>query len=248
MLRIGKVVYTNTLPLFYRMDGFEVVEGHPSELVKLLREGRIDAGIVSSAEYFFNPESYWVLPDISVSSRGSVCSVLLLSKKPIDKIKKIRITSKSVTSRYLLMFVLKEGYGIQTEEVGEGEDAFLMIGDEAIELRCSFPYVYDLGEEWFRLTDLPFVFALFLVRREVPPREIRELLGNLRYSLKSFFEDLGSGALELDGDKRFLKKYFCECIDYTLGKEHLRSLEKFFTFMEKETGKPAPEVISLFRP
>ena len=245
MLRVGKVGYLNTLPLFYRFEGFDTVEGHPSELVKLLREGKIEAGIVSSVEYFFNPESYWVLPNISVSSRGSVCSVLLLSRKPLEEVRRVRITPSSLTSRYLLIYILREVYRLRVEEVGEGEDAFLAIGDEAIQLRDSYPYAYDLGEEWFRQTGLPFVFALFLVRREVPRRDIVKLFENLRSSVESFFRDLRSGNLRLNGD---LKRYFCECIDYSLEEEHLRSLGRFFAFMERETGKPAPEVISLFHP
>ena len=248
MLRIGKVSYLNTLPLFYNLEGFEIVEGHPPELVKLLREGKIDAGIVSSAEYFFNPESYWVIPDLSVSSRGRVCSVLLLSKKPVKNVRRVRITPRSLTSRFLLIYVLKEGYGIEVEEVGEGEDAFLVIGDEALKLKSSFPYVLDLGEEWLRLTGLPFVFALFLVRREVPPKLVLELKEKLRASLRRFFEDLGSGKLELPWEEGFLKDYFSKCIDYSLDEEHLRSLKLFFSFMERETGRPAPETISLFRP
>ena len=248
MLRIGKVSYLNTLPIFYSLKGFEVIEGHPSELVKLLREGRIDAGIVSSAEYFFNPDIYWVLPNVSVSSRGRVCSVLLLSNKPIGEVRRVRITPNSLTSRFLLMYILKENYRLQVEEVSEGEDAFLAIGDEAIELRSSFTYAYDLGEEWFRLTGLPFVFALFLVRRDVPAGPVLDLKEGLDTSVRRFFEDLGSGRLELPGDGEFLRSYFSECIDYSLGWEHLRSLGKFFAFMEKETGKPAPETISLFRP
>ena len=248
MLRVGKVGYLNTLPLFYRLEGFEIVEGHPSELVKLLREGKIDAGIVSSVEYFFNPESYWVLPDVSVSSRGSVCSVLLLSRKPLKAIRRVRITPNSMTSRYLLTFILEEGYGIRPEEATEDEDAFLAIGDEAINFRDSFPYVYDLGEEWFRLTNLPFVFALFLVRRDAPVEEVSRLVEGLKGSVQGFFEDLKLGSLRLEGDREFMRKYFCECIDYTLGEEHLRSLGRFFAFMERETGKPAPEIISLFRP
>ena len=248
MLRVGKVGYLNTLPLFYRLEGFEIVEGHPSELVKLLREGKIEAGIVSSVEYFFNPESYWVLPDISVSSKGSVCSVLLLSKKPLEVIKSVRITPNSMTSRYLLTFVLKEGYGILPEETPEEGDAFLVIGDEAIDSRNRFPYVYDLGEEWFKLTKLPFVFALFLVRKEASREAVSELLRGLKRSVRRFFEDLKLGKLKLEGDSDFMKRYFCECIDYSLGEEHMRSLNLFFSFMEKETGKPAPEAISLFRP
>jgi len=241
MLRIGKVAYSNTLPLFYSLSGFELVEGHPAELVKLLREGRIDAGIVSSVEYFFNPELYYVLPEVSISSRGKVCSVLLLSKKPIEEVSKVRITPSSMTSRHLLSYILKESYGLSFTEVSEGEDALLSIGDEALRLSDRFPFAYDLGEEWFRKTGLPFVFALFLVRKDAPKGRVLELQEGIRNSLRDFFSDLGAGKL-----KDIRVDYFSSCIDYSLTEEHIQSLLRFFTFMERETGKPAPQTISLF--
>ena len=244
MLRVGKVSYSNTLPLFYSLKGFDLIEGHPSELAKKLREGEIDAGIVSSAEYFFNPEGYLVLPEISISSRGKVCSVLLLSKKPIEDVTSVRITPSSLTSRYLLSYLLKEVYGTNPQEVTQREDALLSIGDEALKLKENYDYTYDLGEEWFKHTGLPFVFALFLVRKDAPSGRVKELYKGIKTSLKTFFSELESGRLDLGED--FLKHYLSECIDYGLGEEHIRSLMEFFRFMERETGKPAPETISLF--
>ncbi len=245
MLRVGKVSYLNTEPLFYRLEGFDIVEGSPTELVKDLREGKIDAGIVSSAEVFLNPELYRVLPGISISSRERVCSVLLLSEKPIEEVRRVRITPSSLTSRYLLLYLLKEIYSQEVEEVVEGEDAFLSIGDDAIVERENFPYTYDLGEIWFREKGLPFVFALFLVRKEVPLTSAKDLLYGVRNSLSSFFRDLGRG---INVNTEFEVEYFTKCIDYSLGDEHLRSLSSFFSFLERETGKPAPDISDLFLP
>jgi len=230
MLRVGKVGYLNTLPLFYTLKGFEVVEGHPAELVKALREASLDAGIVSSVEFFFNPLDYWVLPEISISSRGEVRSVLLLSSKPVGRVRRIRITPRSLTSRYLLLYILKELYRTEVEEVSTGEDAFLTIGDQALSLRDSYPYSMDLGEEWYRATGLPFVFALFLVRRDAPKEQVHCLYRAVKESVRAFKRDLKEGAFRLPAGR---------CIDYSLGAEHLESLHRFFRFMERETGKPA---------
>ena len=245
MLRIGRVNYLNTEPLFYRLSGFEIVEGFPAELVKELREGKIDGGIVSSAELFLNPDLYRILPSISISSRERVCSVLLLSKKPIEEVRKIRITPSSLTSRYLLFYLLKEVYSLKAEEVVEGEDAFLSIGDEALREKDKFPYSYDLGEMWFREKGLPFVFALFLLRKDASLGQARELLERLKGSLKAFFDDLERG---LCVNSEFEREYFLKCIDYGLEEDHLRSLSIFFSFLERETGKPAPDISDLFLP
>jgi chorismate dehydratase len=246
MLRVGKVRYLNTVPLFYRLEGYQVVEGHPHELVKKIREGEIDAGIVSSVEYFFNPDKYFVLRDISISSVGKVCSVLLLSNKPLEEVHKVRITPNSLTSRYLLIYLLKEVYGREPAEVLEGEDAFLAIGDEALNLKGRYDFCYDLGEEWFRATGLPFVYALFLLRKEASYEHSERLIEDLKRSVELFFRDLERGRAKVP--EGFVKEYLSSCIDYGLSEAHLESLRMFFEFMERETGKSAPRIISLFPP
>jgi chorismate dehydratase len=231
MLRVGKVKYLNTLPLFYRFTRFEIVEGHPSELVDKLRKGEIDAGIVSSVEYLLNRDRYLVIPEVSISSKGRVCSVLLLSSKSMEDIKKIKLTSNSLTSKYLLRFIMQEGYGKEFVEVEENYDALLSIGDEAIELKRDFPFSWDLGEEWFKLTGLPFVFALFLVRKDIPLMFVNQLRAEIRNSLTAFYRDLKGGNLKIEGfSNEFINSYFGSCISYSLGEEELEGLKKFFSY------------------
>ena len=58
-------------------------------------------------------------------------------------------------------------------EYGADGDARLLIGNQAIEFRMNPAnadwQLLDLGEEWKRCTRLPFVFALWAMRSDVPP-------------------------------------------------------------------------------
>ncbi len=231
MLRVGRVSYKNTIPLFYKLSGFEVVEGVPAHLVKLLREGKIDAGIVSSAEYFFNPDKYLILPDVSISSRGRVCSVKLFSRVPLENVKSVKLSKASLTSRYLLFYIFEEKLGYVPEE-SEDAEALMLIGDEALEVR-DYPYTYDLAEEWFKMHGLPFVFALFLVRKEADLKEVKKLHEGIKRSLERFFKDLAEGEVSEDF-------YFTECIDYSLKEEHLKSLSLFFEYLARKFNKETP--------
>lgn len=60
--------------------------------------------------------------------------------------------------------------------------AFLAIGDEALRLGAGdlHPYRLDLGEAWHSWTGLPFVFALWVIRRESAER----LSGSLRTTME----------------------------------------------------------------
>jgi len=66
-------------------------------------------------------------------------------------------------------------------------DALLLIGDEALRRRGTgikgFPYVYDLAREWQEWQGLPFVFAVWARRRDLPPDAKEELDGLLARSV-----------------------------------------------------------------
>jgi Predicted periplasmic solute-binding protein len=234
MFIVGKVSYLNTVPLFYRFEDpmIELVEGEPSYLVSLLRDGKIHAGIVSSVEYLFNRSQYRVVPGLCVASKQRVCSVLLFSKRPMLEIKRVYLTPASLTSKILCKYLLEDVYKIKPEyvESRESADALLLIGDEALyEKRLGrFECVYDLAEEWHKVYGLPFVFALFLVRKDADP-SLDKLIEELALkSIKVFYEDFAQGRVEVEGfSKDELKDYFYHCIDYFLDEEKERSLELF---------------------
>lgn len=200
MLRIGEIEYANCTPLFhvlreqYPCSGYEFVSGVPAELNRMLLAGEIDVCPSSSIEYANHPERYRILPNLSISSVGAVASVLLFSKLPVEELngRKIRLSSESATSVNLLKILLVERFGCScryevvrpgTTVAEDDSSALLLIGDSA--LRASFDasglFVYDLGEMWYSWTGYPFVFALWLCRKEVCEMEefknlVRQLL------------------------------------------------------------------------
>ncbi|MEZ0360514.1 MAG: menaquinone biosynthesis protein [Hydrogenobacter sp.] len=238
MIRIGKVSYLNTMPLFYKWEDpkLELVSGHPSNLVRMLRKGSIHAGIVSSAEYLINMDLYTYVPNVSISSRERVCSVLFFSKVPIDKVKKVYLTPNSVTSRYLSVYILEEVYRLKpiyTEDRKEA-DCLLLIGDEALfEKKAGrYIYIYDLAEEWYRIHKLPFVFALFTVRKDAPSWLSERIEELCKISMEAFYKDLFDGKIEVDGFRYDeLLTYFTKCLYNGLHEDGLRSLKIFMEFL-----------------
>ena len=79
----------------------------------------------------------------------------------------------------------------KTQDIPEGSDALLLIGDEALvaheKLKKSGYIVTDLAEEWREWTSLPFVFAVWAVGRELfftRAKEVFELHAALLKSKK----------------------------------------------------------------
>lgn len=184
VLRVGRIPYANLLPIFHGLglsgaeEGVSFVDGHPSELNRKLREGELDLSPSSSIEYAVRPDRYLLCPDISISCRRRVMSVLLLSNGPLRELPPdpIAVTGNSDTSVALLEILLRESMGrgnilVRTELPPEMAlrryPAHLVIGDEAIRavVRGVARHVTDLGEWWWRETGKPFVFALWIAAR-----------------------------------------------------------------------------------
>jgi chorismate dehydratase len=182
MLRLGHIIYSNCFPPHAGIVTgeikfpFKIVEGVPTELNRLLSEGKIDVSPSSSIEYAVNAERYILLPNLSITSRNRVMSIILQSRVPISELDKktVALTTASATSVLLLRILLELQQHVRprftTFEQGMVDpfgktDAALFIGDLALKLKPSpsCPYLYDLGALWHEFTGLPFVFALWQV-------------------------------------------------------------------------------------
>jgi len=110
MLRIGRITYANCSPIFHELqkqapaEDYQFIGGVPSHLNAMLAAGEIDVCPSSSIQYALHPERYLILPDLSISSDGSVGSVLLFSRIPIEELdgQTILLSSESATSVNLL--------------------------------------------------------------------------------------------------------------------------------------------------
>jgi chorismate dehydratase len=187
-LRVGRIPYANLVPIFHALTthfflkDVRFVSGTPSELNRKLRAGRLDISPSSSIEYGKHPDRYLLCPDISISSRSKVMSVLLLSNEPLRRLPDgpIAVTMASDTSVVLLEILLREFLGKRNRLVrtplppGEAlrrHPAYLAIGDEALQASIwgTAKHAADLGQWWRRETGTPFVFALWIVSRKALP-------------------------------------------------------------------------------
>lgn len=246
--RIGCVKYLNAWPLIRGWLG-PVDFDHPSALCRKLSAGKLDVALVSSIEYLRRPE-YRIVDSVSVSADGPVYSVIVAYNGELSRVREIHVDPASETSAALLRCLLLES-GLKARLVegrtpatplarsralsaGGGlagarpSNAQLLIGDQAIRFRQKNPKarVWDLAEEWKNLTDLPFVFALWLVRAEVAnAAEIAKQLRMLRdENLRRINELITS---QKDFDPEFCARYFRDNLRFNFGDREKTGLREF---------------------
>ena len=253
MIRLGRIGYVNCYPIYGAMDRGVVaapatlVTGTPNELNDRLADGRLDVSVVSAVAYAQHAERLELLPDLAISSDGPVRSVLLFARRPVQELagRRVLVSSSSRTSVELLRELARGRWNVALDLAvaptepgdlqrlaGTEHDAVLVIGDGALLLRAqgSYPFVYDLGEEWKRWTGLPFVFAVWAARREVDRAAVRDthrsLLASRKWGLANLPLLAEQAARATDVDQGDCAEYLAG-LDYGLSYRHLAGLTDF---------------------
>lgn len=183
-VKMGKISYINAMPVYYGLDRqllppwLEMVPDVPAALNLQLKQGKIQISPISAAYYAMNHRDLLLLPDLSISCFGKVLSVILASDYPLSRLDgKTVVFSKESASAAAFMKMIFQKKGIsphyQVGDVrqyiasGDKADAVLIIGDHALNLPWgqNYEHVTDLGQLWYEMTQMPFVFAVWAVRR-----------------------------------------------------------------------------------
>ena len=237
--RVGSVPYLNAVPLTRGIED-QVVLATPAKLAEMLQRDELDAALVSITEVLFN-DRYDVLDKVAVASLGEVKSVLLAHRRPIEEATEIFCDTASLTSVQLLKVLLGErGMKPEFKPLGSYKDLpdyALLIGDPAIDFLRSSPTheIWDLGEAWYNLTHLPFVYAVWALRRGM---ESKELCQKLREA-----KDFGLDTLDYlissrsEYDLEFRKDYLGWHIHYHLGSDEKRGITRFAELLRKHSGR-----------
>jgi chorismate dehydratase len=245
--RISIIDYLNASPLNYGFKhglGFELFHLKfqvPSACSDDLREGRVDAGLISSIEYLRIP-GLKIVPGLCIASPFRVRSVVVLSKVPPEQIKTLALDASSRTSVVLAQLLLMERYGARpavevmppdVQNMLAAHDAALIIGDAAMRADRWGLMALDLAEEWHAWTGLPFVFAFWAVRHDAP--ELATPGGVAPFFHQSY--ELGKANIEaIVGDawrkfgwtKQELRDYLTKNLSHSLLETENDSLSLFF--------------------
>lgn len=239
----------------------EVITGVPSQLNTMMADGQLDVSVVSAVEYARDSQRYLLLPDLAISCDGPVRSVVLFSKRPASELggRRVLVSRSSMTSVALLDLLFEHVWDAKpafvpadaelTDIAGfaaEEHDARLVIGDAALRLgahlqdaaerdelldRLGYRYAYDLGAEWKRWTDLPFVFAVWVAQRTTDTHKAlaahASLITSRNWGLEHL-ETLAAQAALATGVSKPACFAYLSGLDYGLSYGHLAGLTEFF--------------------
>ena len=242
-MRIGSVPYLNAKPLIAwfqtpegKRSGVEVVYDVPSRLARMVEAGEVGCAMVSSVELFRHAD-WRAVPGIAIASTGKVLSVRLFSKVPVDRIHSVALDTSSLTSSALVRVLFARWWyatpryipaAPNLEAMLQQADAALLIGDKGMMACSEGLFVVDLGEEWYRWTGLPFVWALWLGRAEnITPPLVDCLHRAKAWGLEHLDTIVQQEASRLGIDEALVRRYLRDIMQYAMTDAHEQALNRF---------------------
>jgi aminodeoxyfutalosine synthase len=210
---VSKMPYLNSVPFYNGFASYsnlvKLAPLAPRVFGELAKQGSVAAGPMSLRDYMSMSDDFERL-DYGVAVKGKANSVLLFSKYDWSELagKRIGITSETSTSSELLRLLLERRHGINDYTFyringingldNHSEfDAVLLIGDGALRSAYGgglpgFDNIFDLAEEWCAWKEMPFVFAVWAIRKSTPEAARTEIIDSLERSLASAAGNFGA--------------------------------------------------------
>ena len=237
-IRVSAVSYTNTYPFLNGirkskvMDQIDLSVDYPSACAQKVIDDEADMGIIPTAALLSLPE-YYINTDFCIGTEGAVDSVFIFSK-PITEVETLKLDKQSRTSnglaRVLLKNYWKKDIQLITDDGGIEPDAYVLIGDRTFGKKNSVPYVYDLGEEWFNFTGLPFAFALWVSNKKLPDSFVEQFNEALAYGVEHA-TDVIAGLPEFEGFD--YTKYLTQHLNFHLTDKKREAVQLYLRYLKE---------------
>ncbi|MET7640170.1 menaquinone biosynthesis protein [Streptomyces sp. NPDC005438] len=271
--RVGHIQFLNCVPLYWGLArtgtllDLELSKDTPEKLSEQLVNGDLDIAPITLVEFLRNADDLVALPDIAVGCDGPVMSCVVISQVPLEELDGARVAlgSTSRTSVRLARLLLDERHGVRPHYYDCPPDlavmmrdaqAGVLIGDAALRAALHDAprlglEVHDLGQMWKDWTGLPFVFAVWAVRREFLEREPettrevhRAFLASRDLSLEEVTKVAEQTARWEAFGPELLERYF-RTLDFRLGPEQLTGVKEFARRVGGDLGLPTEPRIRL---
>jgi chorismate dehydratase len=217
---------------------FEIEKDVPSALIEGLRTGRYDIALASSASLLTLGDEYSYIPGIGICSDGPVASVCIFHKGSPGKLNKVYLDPASRTGNALSKIILEQHLSITPEYIDQGNkrpspealtdgEGCVLIGDSALVESTEFYYRIDLGDSWKQMTGLPFVYALWIGRKDVISDRISIPLYNAHRLGKAVIPEIIESSTDLPVSRDIAENYLRNHIQYDVTEDAEAGLGRF---------------------
>jgi chorismate dehydratase len=259
-LRIAAINFLNPAPLMWDFENppldaslairYQIDRMSPSECAAALSTGHADIGLVPIASLATTP-GLRILPGCTIASKGHVRSLLLV-RRAAQPLAALRVVAADMASRTTLAYahILFHKWGnpsvpflplaADLDFMLDRADAAILIGDPALMAleeranrfeRTGEELVYhDLAEEWYTLTGLPFVSAVWAAASGCPLDDTiaEDFIQSRDHGLQNIDALVTEWSARLPISEQTILSYLTNNIHYILDEECVEGMRSFF--------------------
>lgn len=265
--RVGCVSYLNAKPLIAGLGehpGVDVRTDVPARLLADLESGEVDVALCPVFDFFSSSHDLALLPVGAIGCQGPTLTVRLYSQVPIDQITTLHADTDSHTSLALVQVLLVKLFNVRPKmieydarertaqgKIEESPQAMLLIGDKVVTgspLAVQYPYQMDLGEGWYELTGLPFVFAIWTTRKGQHLRDLPGILADrLDANLPQRLLIAERYAAQHGWPDDLAEHYLIDVLRYKVGEQELEAIARFGELVSELGLTDTPRKVRLYR-
>lgn len=244
--RISIISYLNSKPFLFGLNKSSIANqielslDIPSKTVSKLAFNLADIGLIPVGG-LDDLDEYKIVSDYCIGAVGKVRTVILASEVPIHQVETILMDYQSRSS-VLLAKVLAKYYwkkefnwentcnDFQNKSIN-GSTAGVVIGDRVFDIEKRYKYIYDLSEEWYKFTGLPFVFAVFAATKDTSTQFKKHLNEALAFGIENI-----SDIIEMEQTNYpdvDIYDYFIRNISFNFDEEKKAGMKKFLELAKK---------------
>jgi chorismate dehydratase len=245
--RISIVSYLNSKPFLYGIKNakglsntIDISLDIPSKVVAKLSYNLAEVGLIPVAG-LDDLDDYRLISNYCIGAEGKVRTVVLASDVPLDEVESILMDYQSRSSvlltKVLAHFFWKKKFnwentcaGFESKSI-KGTTAGVLIGDRVFNIEGRYPYIYDLSEQWFNYTGLPFVFAVWAANKIVS----EDFEKRFNQALSERIKNLNKMVIQEKDNYRGvdIEDYFKSNISFTFDKQKQAGMKKFRELAKK---------------
>jgi len=200
VIKVGRVGHLSFEPFYIDMErrGLELHNVELDRVAQAIKDRELNGGPVPLSDSFGMEDYAAPVAGFCLAAASRSGSNLFYCKKPIEEMEGGKVATAEVdpTTIQLLQVLLAKKYQVRSIEfvtVQDEHDGLVISGDAALRRRRGmrgYPHRYDLGEEWHRWTNLPFVFARWMSRTDMEPKDSLLLEDTLYVGLEEGVDSL----------------------------------------------------------
>jgi chorismate dehydratase len=244
--RVSIVSYLNSKPFLYGLQNSAVAReielslDIPSKVAAKLSFNLADVGLIPVAG-LEDLDEYQIVGNYCIGAVGKVKTVVLASDVPVEEIDTILMDYQSRSSvllaKVLAKFYWKKSFNwentcndFQNSSI-KGKTAGVVIGDRVFDIENKYRYLYDLSEEWYKFTKLPFVFAVWAANKKVSESFENAFNEALQSGIKNMEQIVKLEQPNYPGVD--IARYFEQNISFELDNEKRAGMKKFLELARK---------------